>query len=140
MRSNPSDEALRWIKQARADLGAARDNYDGENHNIACFLAQQAAEKALKAYFYAQGEEYVLGHSVQELCKKAAGEDEAFDPLITMAQKLDRFYIPTRYPNGLPGGIPAESFDEDDAESAIGQAEKILTAVEKQLHIFGGIQ
>mgnify|MGYP005837022547 CR=1 FL=1 len=41
----------------------------------------------------------------------------------------DRFYIPTRYPNGLPGGIPSESFHERDAEEAMRAAEGIIEAV-----------
>jgi HEPN domain-containing protein len=36
------------------------------------FLAQQLAEKALKAFLYAQGEELVIGHSVRQLCQRAA--------------------------------------------------------------------
>jgi len=32
------------------------------------FLAQQLAEKALKALLYAPGEELVIGHSVRQLC------------------------------------------------------------------------
>jgi len=32
--------------------------------------------------------------------------------------------IPTRYPDALPGIIPSEAFDKDDAERAISLAEK----------------
>jgi HEPN domain-containing protein len=47
--------------------------------------------------------------------------------------KLDRFYIPTRYPNGLPGGVPAEVYDEQDAEGAIALANEVLKLVEQYL-------
>jgi len=40
------------------------------------------------------------------------------------------FYFPTRYPNGLPGGLPSDVFGGDDSERAIGRAEKIIRAVE----------
>ena len=43
--------------------------------------------------------------------------------------RQDRHYIPTRYPNGLPGGIPAEAFDADDAEKAMRQAQLIIQQV-----------
>jgi HEPN domain-containing protein len=36
----------------------------------------------------------------------------------------DKYYIPTRYPEALPGIIPSEAFDKDDAERAISLAEK----------------
>ena len=44
---------------------------------MACFLCQQAAEKALEAVLYAHGAEQVLGHSVADLAEECAAE--AFD-------------------------------------------------------------
>jgi HEPN domain-containing protein len=38
--------------------------------------------------------------------------------------------IPTPYPNGLPGGIPAEAFDQVDAERALELARHVLQFVE----------
>ena len=38
-----------WLRQADADLRLARHARDGAAHDWACFAAQQAAEKALKA-------------------------------------------------------------------------------------------
>ncbi|WP_235603323.1 HEPN domain-containing protein [Thermoanaerobacter sp. YS13] len=46
---------------------------------------------------------------------------------------LDKYYIPTRYPNGLPGGIPSEAFIEEDAISAINKATKIIKFVEEKV-------
>jgi HEPN domain-containing protein len=40
--------------------------------------------------------------------------------------KLDRFDVPARYPNALPGGDPSEAFDEVDAESTIAQAGRAI--------------
>lgn len=40
--------------------------------------------------------------------------------------KLDKYYVITRYPNGLPGLIPAEYFDEDEASKAITSANAII--------------
>lgn len=37
-----------------------------------CFLAQQTAEKALKAYLFHQGEELIFTHSIFKLCDMAA--------------------------------------------------------------------
>ena len=68
-------EGLRWWRQAERDLDDARYAFAGERYNLACFLAQQSAEKALKAYLYSQGMEMVLGHSVRELSEMAAELD-----------------------------------------------------------------
>ena len=41
------------------------------------------------------------------------------------AKKLDQYYIPTRYPNGLPGDIPSRFFnDPKEAEDAMQLAKK----------------
>lgn len=48
------DEARRWFQQAAFDL-RARWNVEGAFHDTACFLAQQAAEKALKSLLHYRG-------------------------------------------------------------------------------------
>ena len=48
-------EARRWLQQALYDLKAARWNIQGGFHDTACFLAQQAGEKALKSLLYYVG-------------------------------------------------------------------------------------
>ncbi|MGD0153032.1 MAG: hypothetical protein ABSC17_04605 [Thermacetogeniaceae bacterium] len=37
--------------------------------------------------------------------------------------------VPTRYPNGLPGGIPADAFDKSDAERALSLAQLVLSLI-----------
>jgi HEPN domain-containing protein len=123
------NEWQRWIKQAEYDSETATYNFQGGFHALACFLAQQTAEKALKAFLYAQGERAVLGHSVADLCKRCAQVNHAFQPLIADVGKLDRFYVPTRYPNGLPGGVPAETYDAADSVAALGLANQVLSLV-----------
>ncbi len=96
-------------------------------------MAQQIAEKALKAYLYSQGEELVVGHSVEELCQWAAELDPAFKRLGGEVSILDNYYIPTRYPNGLPASIPAKVFNKKAATDALALAEKTLSLVRKKL-------
>lgn len=135
MKNDPLLEADRWLEQARYDLKSAIYCEEGERYYLSCFLSQQVGEKALKAFFYARGERRVLGHSVNELCRKAAQIEPTFTEFEEDAAQLDRFYIPTRYPNGLPGGIPAESFYEKDAKSAISMAEKIFEHVDRLIYV-----
>jgi HEPN domain-containing protein len=47
------------------------------------------------------------------------------DAVFEQATFLDRFYIPTRYPNGLPAGVPHDYFSREDAAQAIAAAEAI---------------
>src|SRR5260370_36325941 len=73
MRASPAEEGRRWLEQAREDLRWAEDLAQRGGYHIACFLAQQVGEKALKAFLFAAGEELVLGHSVERLCAEAGG-------------------------------------------------------------------
>jgi HEPN domain-containing protein len=122
-------EAARWLEQARRDLDDARYAAAGARWNLACFLSQQAAEKALKAYLFAQGAESVWGHSVAELCHDAGVHDTQFAELGREAAALDQYYIPTRYPNGLPGGIPADAYTRTDSDRALGLSARVIDQV-----------
>lgn len=133
MKPTPHDEAARWLAQARQDLSDGRYNADGDRHHLACFLAQQSAEKGLKAYLYARGIENPWGHSAAQLCEAAREFDTAFAELTEAASTLDRYYIPTRYPNGLPGGTPADAFHQRDSESALADAEKVVEFVSNRV-------
>ena len=133
MKHEATDEGRRWLLQAKQDLDDARYNSEGERYNIACFLSQQSAEKALKAFLYAEGEEIVWGHSVAELCKRATSMDKELEKVRRKVATLDKYYIPTRYPNGLPGGIPSEAFEKRDADRAIEIAEEVIKVIEVKL-------
>jgi HEPN domain-containing protein len=133
MRPNQKKESERWMRQALRDLDDAKYNLQGERYNLVCFLAQQAAEKALKAYLYGLGQEEAWGHSVVDLCQEAQGFDEAFAEIKKHAASLDTYYIPTRYPNGLPGGIPAEAYTEEVARQALKLAQEVLEFVQPKL-------
>ena len=40
---------------------------------------------------------------------------------------LDQYYIPTRYPNGLPGGSPYEVYSREQAEAAIAVCDRVIS-------------
>jgi len=53
---------------------------------------------------------------------------------VVQAKKLDKYYIPTRYPNGLPGGIPSRYFDDPvEAEEAMRLAKGVIELVAKKI-------
>ncbi|MEN2975451.1 MAG: HEPN domain-containing protein [Candidatus Caldarchaeales archaeon] len=114
-----------WIKQARRDLENARYEVKGGFYEMACFLCQQSAEKAVKAVYQAIGAE-AFGHSVAGLLIRLPEEFKSSEELIRLARELDKAYIPTRYPNALPEGAPYESYTREEAERLISYAEKIL--------------
>lgn len=138
MKRDPKETAGFWLEQAEQDLATARELSEIGRHALACFEAQQAAEKALKAYLYRRGERVVLGHSVLELCERCESYDATFTAIKRRAAKLDRFYAQTRYPNALPGGVPALAFDEEDSGPAIATAAQVIDTVKQQMEGLDG--
>lgn len=122
-------EAQRWLKQARHDRDAAQLSRDHGFHEHACFLAQQSAEKGLKAFLYARGEGPVLGHSTLALVRECARHEPAFATLEGACRRLDQLYIPTRYPNGLPDNVPHDFYNRDFADQALADVASVLDCV-----------
>jgi HEPN domain-containing protein len=130
MASKRKSEAQRWYHQAVFDLQAAVWNFQGKFYNTTCFLSQQAAEKALKSILYYTGarKKALLTNSVVTMIQSVTSlVPELFDTL-EEARQLDLHYIPARYPDGLPDGIPHLFYGETLASQALQAAEKILSA------------
>ncbi len=128
----PANRWRDWWTQARHDLDAARGNMRLGIHDWACFMAQQGAEKALKALIQHRGGD-AWGHSVRELAGLLPETIPLPPELAEGLVLLDRYYIPTRYPNGIASGTPAETYGTKDAETAIGLSEQVLRFVEGHL-------
>ncbi|MDI6787912.1 MAG: HEPN domain-containing protein [Planctomycetota bacterium] len=122
-------EAKRWSEQAINDMQAAEWSKQGKFYTQCCFLCQQSGEKLLKGYLYGQGERLVLGHSLLELLGKCQPYNQNLQVLDVECRFLDRLYIPTRYPNGLPAGIPQTHYTLADAEQALAALYKISNLI-----------
>jgi HEPN domain-containing protein len=128
-----SGRAADWFRQAEADISHARHSLADGDHEWACFAAQQAGEKAARAAHAAIGQE-AWGHVVTELLDALRSQQPAIDDgLLDRARALDKLYIPTRYPNGLAGGAPADFYTRPEAERAIADAEAILAVCRAML-------
>jgi len=117
-----AERSLDWLRQAEKDLEKARLDLQWAYYEWACFTAHQAAEKAIKALFQRlHGEAW--GHGTKSLLENLPYEDRSL--WIEDAKLLDKLYIPTRYPNGLPQGIPHDYFTKKEAEQAVEAASRI---------------
>lgn len=125
-------EAERWLHTAEEDLQAARVLSDAGMHAQACFYAQQSGEKALKALWHLVDAD-PWGHSVQRLVAEFPRCAEIPDLQVWLehAATLDKFYIPTRYPNGLPDLTPGQVYRSSDASRAIEAATALVSAAQK---------
>jgi len=122
-----------WFRQAEADLAHARHALAGGHHEWACFAAQQSAEKAAKAAHQSLGQE-AWGHSVTELLQALRGAASEIDEAVMdAARALDKLYVATRYPNGLPSGAPADFYTKKEGERAIQDAETVLACCRRVL-------
>ena len=124
-------EAKRWFHQAYYDLQAARWNIKGRFYDTACFLAQQAGEKALKSLLYYEGARRtaLLTHSLVEMVLEGEKRVKALRGLLDQARELDLHYIPSRYPNGIPSGYPHQFYGKKVAQEAVTASEKIFSTV-----------
>jgi len=120
-----SNRAHDWLAQADRDLALAVTARAAGSFEWACFAAQQAAEKAVKAVILSRGGE-PWGHSVLALLAALPEGVAVEDRLRDNARALDKLYIPTRYPNGFDQGKPADYFTDRDAAAALQQADDVI--------------
>lgn len=118
-----------WLRQAQRKLESAQWAIQGGFYEDACFSAQQAAELAAKALLESQGR-IELGHSVLQLLQAAGVRQRK---ILAAARLLDRYYIPTRYPNGFAQGAPMDYYDKPTAQEAVHRAQDIVDFVETQV-------
>ncbi len=125
-------EAERWWLTAQDDLEAAKTLHETGKFSHACFLSQQSAEKAMKALWLATDDD-PWGHSIQKLVMQFSQQSMLQDMQnwLANAAYLDKFYIPARYPNGLPDLTPSQTYIAQDSEQAIEKASFILEETRK---------
>lgn len=126
------NRALDWSRQADRDFDHAMDSRSAEQHEWACFAAQQAAEKAIKALHLHVGQE-AWGHVIAQLLGELPETIDVPELLIEKGRVLDNFYIPSRYPNGHSTGAPFEHYGPLQSEVAIQHACEIIEFARAQM-------
>jgi HEPN domain-containing protein len=121
-----------WFNQALRDLEQAEDSQRAGRHEWACFAAQQAAEKAVKALHLRFGQE-AWGHVIAQLLVELPERAGVSQELIERGRVLDNFYIPTRYANSHPAGAPFEHYGVLQSAEAIQYAREIIEFVRIQM-------
>jgi HEPN domain-containing protein len=124
--------ALDWYNQAVRDLEQAKDSQQAGRHEWACFAAQQAAEKAVKALHLALGQE-AWGHVIAMLLRELPDHIKLPPDLLEKARVLDNFYIPARYPNSHPQGAPFEHYGPLQSGAAVNYASEIIDFARAQM-------
>ncbi len=120
-----SNRVADWMSQAQRDYEHARDSHTRQDYEWACFAAQQAAEKAVKALHLSLGQE-AWGRVVAKLLKELPEDVPVAAGLIEKAMVLDNFYIPPRYPASHPEGAPFEHYGTLQSREAVSYAGEII--------------
>lgn len=122
----------KWLKFCNEDLRAADATLKDNVYSAVCFHAQQAAEKAIKAILLAKLGKVPRDHSVLRLAEMS-GDKELFELHKEELEFLDMFYVPTRYPDALPGSLPEGLPNKEDAGKAAFSAKKVVEFIKRRL-------
>ena len=129
---DPPGGAGRCLAFAQEDLRMAELALGADIFNQTCFHAQQAAEKSLKACGAMTGEPLLRTHLIVDLLQELPASARAvFGHLESQLAALDQLYIPTRYPDALPGSLPEGLPGRSHAESALAVARQCFEQVRR---------
>ena len=111
-----------WLAHAQSDLRLAQlARQDADVLPVqACFHAQQATEKAIKAVLLSKAIEFPLVHDIETLLELAQRGGLSLPPLLREADALTPYAVETRYPGQL------EAVSRADVDHAIRIAEVAL--------------
>ncbi len=125
--------AERWLSFAQDDLRVAEIVLDERIYHQACFHAQQCVEKALKGVLISSGRRSPRTHSITDLVSLLSPGFAA--DLAEELGELDDYYIPTRYPDAMPGMLPDGLPGRAEAEKAVALAETVLHRAANELDL-----
>jgi HEPN domain-containing protein len=101
---NDSRIVEEWFRFAHNDLTVAKrciEDYYPKQTEIACYLSQQCAEKAIKGFLVYKNVDPPQIHNLRTLCKLCGESDTTFDSIIDICSDLTPFNVTARYPNEL---------------------------------------
>lgn len=126
-------EARDWLTRAERDLLAATRSMEGATPlpDIAVYHAQQAAEKAVKAFLAAHDRPFPKTHNVVRLVQRCRQIDRDFHRYLAAARTLSPYAALFRYPGG-----PLEP-ETGEAEEDLRLATEMAQFVRSKLAIEG---
>ena len=121
--SGPADLARGWLRKADSDLATASQVAAGDGpYDTACYHAQQAIEKALKALLAHTEAEIPRTHNLEELGAAAMRASSALEVNIDELAGITPFAVELRYdPDFWP--------DRETAVEAIATARVLCSQV-----------
>jgi len=127
------EPAAWWLRAALGDLAAARALMDvaGVPPRQAAYLAQQAAEKALKATIALQGNEPPLRHDLLFLLDRSPGGARLRDVHVDLVA-LSGAQTAARYPQ-----LDDPPYDSEEVGQLVMDASRLVVAVQEYFDRLG---
>jgi len=92
-----ADLVRAWLAKADSDGRALEGSLGAGAFDAACFHAQQAVEKRLKAFLIHAGGEFPFTHNLAKLTEACAGIDADFRDLLPVVEPLTPYAVELRY-------------------------------------------
>ncbi len=112
-----------WLRKARSDAIAMDASLDAGAFDVACFHAQQAAEKYLKAFLIHAGVKFPFSHNLAKLVELCAKVDQSFYSLIPMVEPLTPYAVELRYDSEF---WPSEQVAQEARTSSLAVCEFVV--------------
>ena len=124
-----ADFVNQWLHKAAEDLNACKALLSANPPVIppACFHAQQAAEKYLKAFLTSRALEFPKAHDLQQLVDLVGSIEPALAGQLSEAASLSPYGVEIRYPGEAPEP------DAKEAEKALDIAKAVRDTIVKRL-------
>lgn len=120
-----------WFVLIKEDLKTADVSLREKIFSSSCFHSQQVAEKSLKLLMAYQGKEILKSHDLLFLFERTVKLYPMLAKFRKGLQFLNQFYVPTRYPEVLPGSLPEGLPGKEDATKALKIAHLLVSFIEK---------
>jgi len=115
-----------WLRKSRSRALAMNASRQAGALDAACFGAQQAVEKCLKAYLIHRGVKVPFTHNLARLVELASRQDGAFAELVSVVEPLTPYAVELRYDEGF---WPTA----EDAQRAGASAASVMAFVVERL-------
>ena len=123
----PPNDPREWLNRARSNLARARIVSNEAYLEDACFDAQQAAEKAIKAVMVERRIDFPYIHDIARLFRVLESEGQMVPEHLERAAELTRYATATRYP-GIEDPVSPAAHAE-----AVAAAEAVVRWAEEQV-------
>ena len=98
----PPEDPREWLNRARSNLALSKAKRKGVYLEDLCFDAQQAAEKAIKAFLIKLDVDFPYVHDLAELLTLLEKSGQKIPASVRQAEELSRYAVLTRYPGMGP--------------------------------------